>query len=75
MGGSPFCTSAPQVSMESSVWLLELPVAPPMPSRPVRPPTRMITSPGAGSSRRTWAWGTAPTTAPISMRLATKPSS
>ena len=39
-------------------------------SRPVRPPSRMTTSPGAGSSRRTWLAGVAPTTAPISMRLA-----
>ena len=71
IGGSPFCTSAPHFSMLCSVWALELPVAPPMPSRPVRPPTSTTTSPGTGSSRRTWARGTAPTTAPISMRLAT----
>ena len=49
----------------------EEPVAPPMPSRPVRPPSRMILSPGAGVSRRTWSAGVAATTAPTSMRLAT----
>ena len=46
------------------------PVAPPQPSRPVRPPSRMTTSPGAGHSRRTLAAGAAAMTAPISMRLA-----
>ena len=33
------------------LWLLEEPVAPPMPSRPVRPPSKITTSPGAGRSR------------------------
>lgn len=47
------------------------PVAPPQPSRPVRPPRRITTSPGAGCSRRTFSSGTAPSTAPISMRFAT----
>ena len=70
MGALPFCTSAPQVSRLVSLCALEEPVAPPTPSRPVRPPSRMTTSPGAGSSRRTWLAGVAPTTAPISMRLA-----
>ena len=50
--------------------LLEEPVAPPMPSRPVRPPSRMTTSPGSGRSRRTFSAGAAAMTAPISMRLA-----
>lgn len=45
--GLPFCTSAPQVSMDSVLSSFEEPVAPPMPSRPVRPPTRMTTSPGS----------------------------
>ena len=54
-GALPFCTSAPQVSRLVSLWALEEPVAPPMPSRPVRPPSRMTTSPGAGRSRRTWS--------------------
>ena len=69
-GALPFCTSAPQVSRLSSLWALEDPVAPPQPSRPVRPPSRITTSPGMGCSRRTFASGTAPTTAPISIRLA-----
>ena len=71
MGALPFCTSAPQCSRLSSLWALEEPVAPPTPSRPVRPPSSTITSPGAGHSRRTWEAGVAPTTAPISMRFAT----
>ena len=70
MGALPFWTSAPSFSMDSTLWALEEPVAPPMPSRPVRPPIRMILSPGAGHSRRTWLAGVAPTTAPTSMRLA-----
>ena len=69
-GALPFCTSAPQLSNDSTEWALEEPVAPPMPSRPVRPPRSTTTSPGAGVSRRTWSAGVAPTTAPISMRLA-----
>ena len=68
--GLPFCTSAPQVSRLSTLCTLELPVAPPQPSRPVRPPKRIITSPGWGCSRRTLRSGAAPTTAPISRRLA-----
>ena len=71
VGGLPFCTSAPQTSTLFSVWALLEPVAPPMPSRPVAPPSSTITSPGTGASRRTLALGEAPTTAPISMRLAT----
>ncbi len=69
-GALPFCTSAPHVSSDSSLCAFNEPVAPPMPSRPVRPPRSTITSPGAGVSRRTWSAGVAPTTAPISMRLA-----
>ena len=38
---------------ESAQRLYVEPVAPPMPSRPVRPPSRTMTSPGAGRSRRT----------------------
>ena len=71
VGGLPFCTSAPQTSTLFSVWALLDPVAPPMPSRPVAPPSSTTTSPGAGASRRTLALGAAPITAPISMRLAT----
>jgi hypothetical protein len=69
-GALPFCTSAPQSSSEETVWALEEPVAPPQPSRPVRPPRSITASPGTGVSRRTFFAGTAPTTAPISMRLA-----
>ena len=70
-GALPFCTSAPQCSKEERLCDLEEPVAPPQPSRPVRPPKRTTTSPGCGTSRRTFLAGTAPTTAPISIRLAT----
>ena len=40
-GALPFWTSAPQVWILSTVWDLEEPVAPPQPSRPVRPPKRI----------------------------------
>ena len=71
VGGFPFCTSAPQVDRESTVCSLEEPVAPPMPSRPVRPPSRTMISPAAGRSRITALLGAAPMTAPISIRFAT----
>ncbi len=71
VGGLPFCTSAPQVSMDSVSCAFEEPVAPPQPSLPVRPPRSKIKSPGAGTSLRTLLLGEAPMTAPISMRLAT----
>ena len=70
-GALPFCTSAPQTSMEASVCTFEEPVAPPMPSRPVRPPSRMMISPGSDVSLFTSFLGAAPMTAPISMRFAT----
>ena len=41
-GGLPFWTSAPQVVREDAVCAFEEPVAPPQPSRPVRPPSRII---------------------------------
>ena len=69
-GALPFCTSAPQLSRELTVWDLEEPVAPPQPSRPVRPPSRITRSPSWGHSRRTFSAGVAAMTAPISMRLA-----
>ena len=69
-GALPFWTSEAMVVRDFWLWLLEEPVAPPMPSRPVRPPSRMTTSPGAGRSRRTLSAGAAPTTAPHSRRLA-----
>ena len=69
-GALPFCTSAPHVSSDVRVCFLLDPVAPPQPSRPVRPPSRSTTSLGAGRSRRTFAAGAAPRTAPISMCLA-----
>jgi len=75
VGGLPCCTAAPQPASDSSVCAFDEPVAPPQPSRPVRPPTSSTTSPGAGSWRTTLARGAAPMTAPISILLATKPSS
>ena len=54
VGALPFCTSALQVLIESSVCSFEEPVAPPQPSRPVRPPTSSTMSPGAGTLRRTF---------------------
>ena len=71
VGGFPFCTSAPQTSMDCVVCALEDPVAPPMPSRPVLPPSKMIWSPGSLFSRITFFLGAAPMTAPISIRFAT----
>ena len=70
-GALPFWTSAPHCSSEESLCDLEEPVAPPQPSRPVLPPSSTIMSPGTGTSRRTFSAGAAPTTAPISIRLAT----
>ena len=52
------------------VWDLEEPVAPPQPSRPVLPPSRMTTSPGIGASLRMLLAGAAPSTAPISILFA-----
>ena len=69
-GALPFCTSAPQLASDCTVCDLEDPVAPPQPSRPVRPPSKITTSPLCGRSRRTLAAGAAAMTAPISMRLA-----
>ena len=71
VGALPFCTSAPQDSRDFSVCFLEEPVAPPMPSRPVLPPRRMMISPGSLLLRITSARLAAPITAPISMRFAT----
>ena len=69
----PFCTSAPAVSTVSFVCTLDDPVAPPTPSRPVLPPKITIASPASGFNRRTFSLGAAPTTAPVSKRLATNP--
>ena len=74
-GGLPFCTSAPQVSKDELSWAFDEPVAPPQPSRPVIPPSKITTSPGSGTSRITFFFGAAAITAPISIRLATYPSS
>ena len=71
VGGLPFWTSAPHVSIDCSVCTLEDPVAPPHPSRPVRPPSKMMISPGSDVSRITARLGAAPSTAPISIRFAT----
>ena len=69
-GAFPFWTSLPHVSRDSSVCSLDEPVAPPIPSRPVLPPSRRTMSPGTGDSLRTLSAFTAPTTAPTSRRLA-----
>ncbi len=73
-GALPFCTSAPQSSMESTSCSLDEPVAPPTPSLPVLPPTNITTSFACGFSRLTCDSGTAPITAPASIRFAIKPS-
>ena len=70
VGGLPFWTSAPQLVRDSSVCSFDEPVAPPQPSRPVRPPTSTMMSPAAGRSRTTFSFGAAAMTAPISMRFA-----
>ena len=70
-GALPFCTSEAMAVRDFMLWLLEDPVAPPMPSRPVRPPSKITTSPGTGRSRRTLEAGAAATTAPHSRCLAT----
>ena len=71
VGALPFCTSAPQVSIEWLSCAFDEPVAPPQPSLPVLPPRRMITSPFCGTSRITFSFGDAPITAPISILFAT----
>ena len=71
VGGLPFCTSAPQVSMDELLCAFDEPVAPPQPSRPVLPPRRTITSSFCGHSRITLCFGDAPITAPISILFAT----
>ena len=71
VGALPFWTSAPQVSIDSSVWIFDEPVAPPQPSRPVRPPNNIIISPGSELSLCTARLGAAPITAPISILFAT----
>ena len=75
LGASPFCTSAPQVSIDSSLCSLDEPVAPPQPSLPVFPPSNMIMSPFSGLFLITFSFGAAAITAPISILLATKSSS
>ena len=47
------CIEGKQLSSEAVVWDLEDPVAPPQPSLPVLPPSRMTLSPAAGTSRTT----------------------
>ncbi len=71
VGAFPFCTSAPHVSKEAVVCTFDEPVAPPQPSRPVRPPSKIIISSGSDVSRITLALGAAAITAPISIRFAT----
>ncbi len=67
----PFWTSAPQFTIDFSVCFLDEPVAPPHPSLPVLPPRRIITSEASGVFLTTFSFGTAPITAPISIRFAT----
>ena len=69
-GALPFWTSAPLVSIDFTSWDLDDPVAPPQPSLPVRPPSKITTSPAIGTKRRTFSAGAAPMTAPISILLA-----
>ncbi len=75
VGGLPFCTSAPQFSIDETVCCLEEPVAPPQPSRPVLPPTNIMISPDSGICLMTFSFFAAPITAPISILFATKPGS
>ena len=75
VGGFPFCTSAPQLSRDSSVCSLDDPVAPPQPSLPVLPPTSTMMSPGSELSLFTFFLGAAAMTAPISILFALKSSS
>ena len=72
LGGLPFWTSAPHSLRDLVVCSLDAPVAPPIPSRPVRPPRSTTRSPSLGRSRTTASRGAAPITAPTSIRLATK---
>ena len=69
----PFWTSAAAVETDFVLWTFDEPVAPPIPSRPVPPPTRTITSPASGVSRITISAGLAAITAPSSIRFASKP--
>jgi len=73
IGGLPFCTSAPETSIDFWSCILEDPVAPPTPSRPVLPPTTTTKSPSAGTSLKTSFLGVAPITNPTSILLARKP--
>ena len=66
----PFCTSALDFSEDSVVCSLDEPVAPPIPSLPVLPPSKITTSPFLGFSRIIFSAGAAPTTSPNSILLA-----
>ena len=66
----PFWTSVESVCIEVSSCSLEEPVAPPTPSRPVAPPSKITMSPFCGFSRFTQVLGTAPTTKPTSILFA-----
>ena len=61
----------PQTAVDSVLCAFEEPVAPPIPSRPVLPPSKMMMSPGSEVSLCTARLGAAPMTAPISIRFAT----
>ena len=72
-GALPFWTSAPHVSTECTSCAFDEPVAPPIPSRPVEPPSSITMSPGCGRSLLTLTAGAAAMTAPTSMRFAAYP--
>ena len=66
----PFWTSALDFSDDSVVCSLDEPVAPPIPSLPVLPPSKITTSPFLGFSLIIFSAGAAPTTSPSSILLA-----
>ena len=72
-GALPFCTCADSVSIEETLCDFDDPVAPPIPSLPVLPPSKIITSPSIGSILFTFSRGAAAITAPVSILFATYP--
>ena len=66
----PFCTSAAHCSVDFSVCSFDDPVAPPIPSLPVLPPSNITTSSFSGLSLLIFSAGAAPTTTPSSILLA-----
>ena len=70
-GAFPFWTWADSVWIEETLWDFDEPVAPPIPSLPVLPPSKTIMSPSLGSILFTFSRGQAAITAPVSILLAT----